>query len=165
MIDPVQFTVEAIRSNPHAPEDEILQKLRDSGIGANAAIQLATLVPIAYGRIGLRTTGAKFPPNYIWVDVAGDPRREGNLTELPWWNEAIACAKREQAGPGSVDEFLAVAGRSPEVRIANNAMRDGRNIDRLVFSPVILMWEEFPLSSRSESPGRGSRPWWKFWQD
>ncbi len=148
----IKSAVQIFRANPDASEDEILNRVVDSGIERPMATQVVALLPIAYGRVMLSDDGVPFSDKYICLGDQGRAERRGRLDALPLWPEVISCAR------GDGEPFFPIASRSCEIRIANEALHDGKNLRNLVWSPPVFLW---PVDSFVGSSGR---PWWQFWK-
>ena len=73
------------------------------------------------------------------------------MDELPVWGEAIACAQNDP------EPFFPIASRSPEVKVADSALRDGKKLDSLVWGPPAFLWPIEPIPSLE---GGKKRPNW-----
>jgi len=143
----IKSTVRIFRANPHLDADEILQLIIDTGVERRLAIQLVALLPLAYGRVLLSDTGALFPGTYLCLGTPG----KGRLDALPLWSEALTFAQND------AEPFFPIASRSPEVRAANRALRDGKKLDSLVWAPPAFLW---PIEPIPGTEGGASRPHW-----
>jgi hypothetical protein len=139
----IQSAVKIFRANPHLDADEILQLLMDTGVERNLAIQLVALLPLAYGRVLLADTGALFPGTYLCLG-----KGKGRLDGLPLWGEAIAFAQNDP------EPFFPLASRSPEVKVADRALREGKKLDSLVWGPPAFLWPIEPVPGL----GEGAKP-------
>ena len=150
----VESTVKIFRANPHLDADEILQLIIDTGVERRLAIHLVALLPLAYGRVLLSDTGALFPNTYLCLGKPG----KGRLDELPLWGEAIAFAQND------AEPFFPIASRSPEVRAADQALRDGKKPESLVWAPPAFLWPIEPIPGLGEG---AKRPNWlrRIWDE
>jgi hypothetical protein len=147
----VQLAVQVFRANPNASADEILSRVLESGIDRPMAVQLVALLPIAYGRVMLRDDGVRFSDTYICLGEQGQAERRGRIEALPLWSAIIHFAR------GDGEPFFPIASRSSEIRAANEALRDGKKLRDLVWSPPVFLW---PVDSFAGL----RRPWWQFWK-
>ena len=162
MRESIQATVELMRSNRNASANEILRLLIARGLPEPDAMQLVTLVPIAYGRVLLRDCGAAFSANYLCPGSEPKSTSEHPLESLPLWNEITNFAKSELAARLPHDSLMTIAGRSSELHAINQALHAGKKLQNLVLTPPLFNWPAFrpsnPPSVRASKP----RPWWKF---
>lgn len=158
----IEATVELMRSNRNASANEILRLLITCDIPEPDAMQLVTLVPIAYGRVLLRDCGAAFSANYVCPGSELKSTSEHPLSSLPLWNEITNFAKSELAARLPHDSLITIAGRSSELHAINHALHAGKKLQNLVLTPPHFHWPVFAQSN--PPPGRATkrRSWWKF---
>lgn len=160
----IALTVQIIRSHLNSSDEEILEVLIANGINRHVAVQLVMLLPLAYGRAGLASSGVRFSDYYTCMGHNGRPGRECKLNSLAVWNESIAFAKKEISSGASGDAVLAIAGRSPETNAINQALHAGEKLEDLVISPPAFIWPEFDSSTHADLCSETARPWWQFWK-
>jgi hypothetical protein len=145
----IESAIQIFRSNPDLDEEELLERLIESGIERKMAIQLVALLPLAYGREVLSDTGVLFSDFYVYVNEPG----RGRLSALPLWAEVVEFAKQDP------EAAFPIASRSPEIRAANEGLNDGQTLNTLVWGPVAFLWplEPIPgLEKCAKKPG-----WWR----
>ena len=145
----IEMAVQVFRVNPDLDEDEILERMISGGIDGQIASQLVVLLPLAYGREVLSDTGVLFSDFYVYLNEPG----RGRLSALPLWAEAVEFAKQDP------EAAFSIASRSPEIRAANEALKDGQTLDTLVWGPVAFRWrfEQIPgLEGSVKKPS-----WWR----
>jgi hypothetical protein len=160
----IALTVQIIRSYQNSSDEEILEALIANGIKRYVAVQLVTLLPLAYGRAGLASAGVRFSDYYICMGQNGRPGRECKLNSLAVWNESIAFARKEISSGATADAVLAIAGRSPETNAINQALHGGEKLEDLVISPPAFIWPEFDSSAHADLCSKATRRWWQFWK-
>jgi hypothetical protein len=153
----IESAVQIFRSNPNLSDDEIVNLVIESGIGRPMAIQLVALSPLAYGRVMLSDSGVPFSATYICLGEQGQGDRKSRLDALPLWSEAINLARHDG------EAFFPIASRSSEIQAANAALLNGKEIEKLIWSPPVFLWpvDSFAGSGRA---AKRSRPWWQFWK-
>jgi hypothetical protein len=145
----IAAVVQVFRDNPNLADNDILKRVIDSGVENSLAVQAVALLPIAYGRVMLSDEQVRFSGTYVCLGEDGKNQRTGRLSSLPVWAEAIDFARHDG------NSFLPIASRSSEMRVCNEALKNGKKLANLVCSPPVFLW---PVDSLSKS----SRPWWQF---
>jgi hypothetical protein len=143
--------VQIFRANPETPDDAILEKVIATGVDRALAAQIVALLPIAYGRMVFSNDSVPFSDYYICLRENGKPGRTGRLARLPVWPAALDFAAHDGDPP------FPIASRSPELRVANEALKDGKKLQSLVWSPPVFLW---PIDSYRDS----KKLWWQFWK-
>jgi len=92
-----------------------------------------------------------FSDYYICLRDNGKPGRTSRLARLPIWPEALDFAAHDKDPP------FPIASRSSEIRVANEALKDGKKLQNLVWSPPVFLW---PVDSYRDP----QRAWWQFWK-
>jgi hypothetical protein len=151
MRDLIESAVQIFRANPEAGDDDILEKVIATGVDRPLATQLVALLPIAYGRMLLSKDRVSFSDYYICLRDNGKPGRTGRLACLPVWAEALDFATHDGYPP------FPIASRSSEIRVANEALKDGKTLQSLVWSPPVFLW---PVDSYRDP----KKVWWQFWK-
>jgi hypothetical protein len=131
---------ELLRKWRHLTDEDILQKLIEQGIQPNTALRLVEFLPMAYARLILQPSGARFPDTFRRVSCDGT-LQEFYLGDEPVWNAALAFAQSEIARGASASELLTLAGRSAEFQAANDLLNRGSEIKNIVFTPPVLTWK------------------------
>jgi hypothetical protein len=164
MRESIQTAVEIMRSHRQSSEGEIFQLLLDRGIDRPIAVQLVTLLPIAYGRVVLAGSGVLFSDTYLCLDEGGEPGAASRLDGVPLWTEAVAFAKHEVSSEVAGEALLAIAGRSSEVDAINKALHDGKKLQNLRCFPPLFPWPDFASSVGSGRAVKKSRWRWQLWE-
>jgi|HubBroStandDraft_1064217.scaffolds.fasta_scaffold317370_2 hypothetical protein len=139
-----EFIVKAlsvIRSSPGLDDEAIFERLVSSGIEPSLADRLQAFLPMAYTRLLLEKSGARFS------DCFEEEMPDGEVTQRPLssepaWNASITFARAEIARGISAQDLFSVAGRSAELDAANQALNAGRKLDDGVFGPSRILWSE-----------------------
>ncbi len=147
----IEATVQIFRANPEAPDAEILEKVIAAGMDRALATQLVALLPLAYGRTMFSNGNVPFSDYYICLGENGKRERTGRLARLPVWLEALDFARRDGNPP------FPIAARSSEICVANEALKDGKKLQKLVWSPPVFLW---PVDSYRDP----KRSWWQLWK-
>ena len=140
------------RDNHALADDDILKRVIDTEVDRSLAMQAVALLPLAYGRVMLSDDSVPFSETYVCLGENGKNQRTGKLEALPVWPEAIDFARHD------CEPFLPIASRSSEIRVANEALKDGKKLEKLIWSPPVFVW---PI----DSFGRSNRRWWQFSKD
>jgi hypothetical protein len=145
----IELAVQVFRDNPDVDEDEILERMIIGGIERRMASQFVVLLPLAYGREVLSDTGVLFSDFYVYPNEPG----RGRLSALPLWAEAVEFAKQDP------EAAFPIASRSPEIRAANEAMKDGQKLEDLVWGPVAFLSHLESIPGLERSAKKPS--WWR----
>ena len=130
--------VSVFRKRTDADDQEIWRVLKAEGVEPQIAARLVEFVPLAYGRLLLANSGARFS-NFFQRHLP-----DGGISEPfpfdsdPLWNEILFLAKDDVSSGISKDEFLAVAARSAEIHAANQLLQAGSKLNNLVFTPPLF---------------------------
>lgn len=97
---------------------DLVERMVASGIEPRDAMRLVAMIPVAFGRVLLEGSGLRLSPWAQVVSGADDRPRLLRLADEPIFTEATWLASQPVF---TRDEFLAVALRSPEVALAQDA--------------------------------------------
>jgi hypothetical protein len=140
--DLIARTVAALRSSRYRGDGEIHRTLVADGIEPAVAARLVEFLPMAYCRLLLERSGARFSDMYRRRLNDGQISAEKPLSSEPLWNAVLAFA-RDEVGRGIPPaDLLAVAGRSAEFDVANQLLNRGSKLKDIAFVPVVLKWPE-----------------------
>jgi hypothetical protein len=128
----------ALRS---ADDEELYRSLVQAGIEPPVASRLIEFLPMAYCRLILAASGARFP-NVFRRLLADGTSEERPLSSEPVWNAAVAFAESESERGVAAKDLLVVAARSAEFHAANQLLQGGAKLENLAFEPTILEWAE-----------------------
>lgn len=130
-------TAALMEQMPEADDDALEARLTESGITKSEAHELIVFVPLAFGRYAFRNSGATFSSYFSLV-------RDGRivarlpLSREPAFNSGWEAAEEFYANPGG-RHYLAIAGRSGEIRGINKALKQGSKIENLLFGDPLVM--------------------------
>jgi hypothetical protein len=141
----VEVAAEWMRSHPDTDEKELIPTLVKSSVDDSLAEELIAFVPLAFGRLVMRRTGAKLQETYRTKDSNGQARSY-LLLDQPVYVTALQVARSWQTKGITGANFLAVAGRTPEVRALNKFLQQGSEPKALLFGEPLLMRIRPPLS-------------------
>jgi hypothetical protein len=166
------------------PLDGIKLELEASGYREDIIEDVATFLPIAFGRVYFGPYGVRFPPTFIFVQ--GDGRIDANipLMSVPAYSRSRVAAI-ELRNTLSGDDFLAICLLGDETRLiakALNAPGKTPAPGEMSFQPCVIfergvsqktidvaLAEVARLVKCGQSSGTESRslpakqPWWRFW--
>lgn len=143
---------------------ELRAGLVRAGVPEPLADDVATFMPIAFGRELLNGAGMEFSPEYA-VATADEVKVAGKLAEHPVYAAAAALASGMMDRQEGGEAFVSVAVWSSEFSAANEALHAGAELSNLVAGPPVIMQND----STSPAPPSGAtsssekRPWWKVW--
>jgi hypothetical protein len=151
----VGLVAEWMRSHPDNDERELIPSLVKCQLDEFLAKDLIVFVPLAFGRALLKRTGVNLPETYLIYGPDGQQPERHRLLDHPVFCEAYRAA--EDCYSRGVDDntYLAIAGRSPEVRNLNKALDAGSDLKELV------CLEPFMKGVR---PPKRKPHWWDFWE-
>ena len=140
------------------------------GLSAREAQLAVALIPLAFGRVALKTLVRGFADEMILVAPSGREPRSLRLGTNDLFIQATKLA-RDAVDHGTLtqDQFSALALRSVEVRAVNNALQAGSKAENLVLAPPTLALAEAIRDDGpaiADAPGQGGplrRSWWRFW--
>jgi len=147
----VNLVVEWMQKYPDTDEKELIPSLVKCGEVESLALELIVFVPLGFGRALMKRIGARLKETY---SVYTDSRHSKSypLHDSPIYCEAYRMAEDIYEGRIRGINFLAIAGRSPEVRGLNEALNKGSDPKNLVFG------EPFMYRPQLKKP-----LWWDFW--
>jgi len=164
--------------------DVIVDRLVAHGASRPRALWMVNVIPIAFGRVMVRSKLRLKPKFKDTVRLMGPFRpsasppqghaeREIHLERERIYLEAVRLAEEAVArGTMAPDDFDAIALQSFEARLVHDALHDGSNVENLLFSDSFLVipepdWmsavDESNTVSAVDETRTTSRPWWKFW--
>jgi hypothetical protein len=121
---------------------EVARALAAHGFSTRDAERLTTFVPLAFGRLLLERLKAPFTEGAAVVLPNGQQRALW-LPSEPMCTRALTLAQRvHEHGTMTREAFLAIAGRSAEIRALNTAVAAGEKPETLNFSPPLLFLSE-----------------------
>jgi len=141
MNESISKAIELFRNRPNIKDDEIFGTLVRDGVESRLAARIVEFLPIAYGRLILSKSGARFS-DLFQRRTAGGEIVEGALSEEPVWRAVLDFGRAEISRGISANELLLVAARSAEFDASNRLLNAGSKLENLVFTPTILAWPE-----------------------
>jgi hypothetical protein len=139
-------------------------ELQQAGIPTGLAAEIVEFLPIALARAMLEGMGIHFADHYVRQTAQGQVIGEKLLAEEPVFREGLSIAGEISGG---TDDFMAVAGLSPEYRAIQKALSSGSQPEDLQCAPPIVLANDedrraFDDTSGGVQPKR--KPWWQFWK-
>jgi hypothetical protein len=133
----IRLAVEWMQEHPNNDEKELVPNLVKCGEDEALALDLIVFVPLAFGRAMMNRTGAKLKETY---SVYTDSRHAKSylLVDNPIFREAFRMAEQCYEGKTRELNYMAIAGRSPEVRGLNEALNKGSDPKNLVFGEPFM---------------------------
>lgn len=130
-------TVALFRALRSAEDEELYRRLVQAGIEGEVASRLIVFLPMAYCRLILAASGARFP-NFFRRILGDGTIEECLLSSEPIWNAAVVFAEAESQRGVLADDLLAIAARSAEFHAANQLLQGGAKLEYLAFGPTVL---------------------------
>jgi len=141
MTEAISKAIVTLRSSPSLNDEGAYRALVRQGIKSWVAARLVEFLPMAYCRLVLRASGARF------TDTFQRRGQDGTLKEQPLWSEPVwqavmEFARAEVQHGVSAQDLLSVAGRSAEFRAANELLNKGSKLENIAFTVPLLNWPE-----------------------
>jgi hypothetical protein len=133
----ISKAVAIFRASRSAEDEELYRNLVKAGIAGEVAARLIEFLPMAYCRLILAASGARFPNVFRRV-LADGTFEERPLSSEAVWNASVAFAEGESERGVPAEDLLAIAARSAEFHAANQLLQCGANLENLVFESTIL---------------------------
>lgn len=95
MNEDIRRAVLVLRNSPALSDEQILRILVESGMERLLAARLIGFLPIAYCRLILQASGARFSDTLEQVLPDGGISSERSLSSEPLWEAAVAFARTE----------------------------------------------------------------------
>jgi hypothetical protein len=149
MNEEIRRAVSILRSSPTLSDDELLRILVEDGIDRVSAACLIRFLPMAYCRLILGASGARFSDTLRRILPDGRISSERLLSSEPLWTAATAFASVELEQGVAAADLLVLAARSAEFDAANQLLNQGSLLKNLAFGPPLLLWP----AETSESEG------------
>ena len=154
----LELYVRAVLSTPEADDSDVGAALLQSGVSERRAFELILWVPFAFGRTLLRGPGLVLPDHFSIINSEGTRVGRGAFRDQPVYVAALNLPDELRRTGYSAEDFMAIAGRSAEVKAVNSALYAGSQLADLELEEpaVFLPWfEPNAVDSR--------RPWWRVW--
>lgn len=141
MIRDITKAVYVLRAYPGLDDYGVYKKLVAEGVESGIAARLVEFLPIAYCRLILRNSGARFS-NTFFRRTLPDDFEEHMFSSDSVWNAAVAFADEEVKQGISSTDVIAIAARSSEFDAANRLLNEGSKLDGITFASPVLLWPE-----------------------
>jgi hypothetical protein len=138
MKDQISIAVSVFRNSSGKHDVELYPELVKMGIDRKLSARLVEFLPIAYCRVTLANSGARFAKTFQRQLPTGAFSAEQPLSSEPIWDVAMEFAR---AGVSRKD-LLALAGRSAEFDAVNQLLNRGSKLGEIKFTPVLFPWPE-----------------------
>jgi hypothetical protein len=142
MSEAISKVVAFFRESPVSSDDEIYRRSVAAGIEPKRAARLVEFLPMAYCRLILASTGARFSDMFRRRQHDGSLTHDQRLTSDPLWTEIMLFARGEQAAGVAGKDFLAIASHSAEFDAVNQLLNRGSKPEDIVLSTAVLAWPE-----------------------
>jgi hypothetical protein len=142
MNDQISRAVAVFRNSPAKDGVELHSELVTAGIDRILSARLVEFLPIAYFRVMLANSGARFAETFQRRLPSGALSAERQLSSEPVWSVALEFARAEVARGVSKKDLLALAGRNAEFDAVNQLLNRGSKLENIRFTPVLFPWPE-----------------------
>ena len=141
MNENISKAVAIFRTSPYSEDVEVYRRLTADGVDPQVAARLVEFLPIAYSRLILASSGARFSNTFRRM-LSDGTHQTRLLSSEPVWNAAVAFAlgEAERNVPGR--DLIAVAAHSAEFHAANQLLQKGSKLEDLILTPPVLTWDE-----------------------
>ena len=144
---------------------EICAELRSRGEDPVEVEKSVALVPLAFGRAVVEALRVRVCDYALVPDPNSKGSAEIVLLDEPIYAAALAYGKDARAkGLMTREQFLAVAGRSAEMTMLNQALFAGSKPENLVLGPPMLFLSPEARTQFAAKARRPRRRWWQFWK-
>ena len=141
MNEEISRAVTIFRSSPNLKDEEVFVALINRGTEKELAARLVEFLPMAYSRLILSKSGARFADTFR-RNLPGGVSQEKPLSSEPVWGAVVSFARAEVESGVSGRDLLLVAAHGAEFHAANQLLEKGSKLDNLVFTPPVLTWPE-----------------------
>jgi hypothetical protein len=145
----IDRAIAVMKAQSDQADHNVVEALVASGVDPKDAEWLVALLPVAFTRVLFKSGGPSFADTYQCMSDDGSISGEHSLSNEPIFAHGVSIASSADR-----ETMVAVAGRSAEFNVINQALHVGSKLDDLVLSPPVFL-----RASRSDP----SKPWWKFW--
>lgn len=139
--------------NSDLDEDSMFDVFIKNGIEPAIAEKIMSFVPIAFFRSMMDSTELSFCDYYLLMNQEGEAVGRNSFDS----EETYKIGYKLSASIEGRDEYLSIAGRSPELHAVNKALNSGSKLSDLELSPVVITFydqiDEGKVSSKEK--------WWK----
>lgn len=133
------LAVEAISHHPDSEEAELVDVLVHRGFGKSESELLVALLPIAFGRPLLEKLGVTELASEISVPKHGGGWVQVPLNRFEMYEPALSLARDHwRTGLLGKDAYEAIALRSVEVAVANQALNEGVAIKGATITAALI---------------------------
>ena len=141
MKNDISRAIAIFRNSPNLRDEDVFRVLVEQGTTRDLAARLVEFLPMAYCRLILRNSGARFSDTFRRTLPTGRSQ-EKRLDSEPIWHAAVSFANAEADQGISGNDLLIVAERSAEFHAANQLLNKGSKLENLEFTPPVLTWSE-----------------------
>ena len=145
----INRAIAVMKAQSNLGDHTAVEALVASCVDPKDAEWLVALLPVAFTRVLFKGTGPSFANTYQCMGGDGSVSREYRLSDEP-----IFVLGLRIAGTADRETMMAIAGRSAEFNVINQALHAGSKLEDLVLTP--------PLFLRA-SKSQPAKPWWRFW--
>jgi hypothetical protein len=153
MNEDIRRAVLLLRNSPALNDEQILRILVESDMERLLAARPIGFLPLAYCRLILEVSGARFSDTFRQVLPDGGISSERSLSSEPLWEAAVAFARTEVEHGVPGKDLLALAARNAEFDAASQLLNRGAKLHGLPLHPNFCFG---PMARRNQKlTGRG----------
>jgi len=141
LTEAISKAVAILRSSPSLNDEGTFRALISRGISRNIAARVVEFLPMAYCRLVLEASGARFTDSFVRRSEDGS-LKEYPLSSEPVWRASTEFARAEVRQGVSAQDLLSIATRSAEFQAANQLLRKGSKLENIAFTVPLLNWPE-----------------------
>jgi len=139
--DAISKAVVLLRTSPDLDDEASYRVLVQQGISAQPAARLVEFLPMAYCRLLFAESGVRFTDTFLRKSPDGT-LEEHVLSSEPIWRAVLDFGGAEIQRGISAQDILSIAGRSAELRAADDLLGQGSKLENITFTAPILNWPE-----------------------
>jgi hypothetical protein len=142
MKDQISRAVALFRNSPNKDDVELHSELVKMGIDRKLSARFIEFLPVAYSRVMLANSGARFTEAFQRRLPTGALSAKQPFSSDRVWDAVLEFAHAEVARGVSGKDLLALAGRSAEFDAVNQLLNRGAKLENIKFTPVLFPWPE-----------------------
>jgi hypothetical protein len=160
----IMRAVPVFAANKGSTSAGVVAALQRAGFDKSRAIDLMEFLPIAFARASLQGKGIQFAEYYVRVDDKKRERSRKKLIDEPVYREALGLVMEVKRQGKEV--IMAIASRSPELPVINQALQTGSRPEQVKLKPPALPWSDDHKEppKPKPKPQKGPKRWWQFWK-
>lgn len=164
ILEAIKTALPVFAEHKGSDEEALEQALLSAGIPPALTIKLLGFMPLAFARVLMGGTGIMFQDYYLRYNYQTIKDQKRKLMDEPVYRESFELASYIAARKMAGEAFKAVAFRSPELAAVNEGLRNGSRPERMIMSPLVIIWDEEIEPPAEASGQKGTKKRWRFWE-